>query len=341
MSCRVGFDVVRMHEVHEAGADQLALGPAERGRPRRVDRHDAGVERGDQHQLGRNPPNPVTFGDRFFDPAFEGGVQLFQLRPAFGQRRRCRALVSDVRVHAHPLAHLAAGSEHRDGADGEGAIYAVAAPNAVLEGECLAVPHRLVPGVDRGLRVAWVDGFGPAVASVLGLRLAGERGPARLFAAHSPGGVVGPDHAGDGPHGGPKPLLARLQRRLALADLVRCRGEGGGDVVDFAQPGLQGHDRLAASEPGGGRRELAHGGADAVGDPGRQRRREHEGEDRRADQDDGQPFAGRVDDRRWDRDRRPPARQWRTRVGPGDGNSLEGRALPDAALPGACPHEIH
>ena len=39
-----------------------------------------------------------------------------------------------------------------------------------------------------------------------------------------------------------QPLLARLQRRLALADLVGGRGEGGGDVVDFAQPGLQGHD---------------------------------------------------------------------------------------------------
>ena len=104
-------EVVGMHEVGEHAADHLLLAPAEQARRGRVHGADQALEVADEHDVLRDPPQPV---------AVPGLLHLGEL------------LVVDVGVRADPARHLAVVGADRHSADEMPAIFAIVAADAEL-----------------------------------------------------------------------------------------------------------------------------------------------------------------------------------------------------------------
>ena len=110
----------------------------------------------------------------------------------FAQGRFGRALVGDVGMDSDPFDDLARVVEDRQGADGADAPHAVMAAQPMFMHIHALGRDGFVPAADAVGLIVGMDRIGPAEILILVIRLAGQCGPAGLFADHPPIGAVAP-----------------------------------------------------------------------------------------------------------------------------------------------------
>ena len=94
--------ILGMDEVDDLTPDHLALGPTERRRPSRVDGKSGGIGLRHQHELARQPPDPVTLLRAFGHARLERLVEHLQrqqrLPPARAMARLAPTRASSSRA---------------------------------------------------------------------------------------------------------------------------------------------------------------------------------------------------------------------------------------------------
>ena len=154
---RTRREVVGVHEIEPAAPDQLLFRPAEDRARRRIDGRDEAVDARHQHDVGREPPEPVAVAGALGDLALEVLVEV-------RQRRGGGLLVFDVGVGADPARQRAIGAANRHGAGNVPAVRRVGPAQAELGLVELARGDRRGPARRGDRQVFGVDEAGPALA---------------------------------------------------------------------------------------------------------------------------------------------------------------------------------